>query len=112
MYWIFKNIWNAGQAPIAALRHLAVLRIPFAFTLRVRFTDGCRRGRIFHFSTAKALRNGYDSLSQPAVTAPPAVSRVPISYVLTDLLLGRLSHGPYYPNNHLQNLFGCLDAAA
>ena len=39
----------------------AVRRFPFAFTQRVRFTDGYRRGRIFHFSTAKALRNGYDS---------------------------------------------------
>ena len=28
---------------------------------RACFLDGCRRGRIFHFSTAGALRNGYDS---------------------------------------------------
>ena len=75
---------------------LAVVRgYPLSYALRAYFAGRYHRGRIFHFSTAKALRNGYDSLSQPAVTAPPAVRRVPISYVLTDLLLGRLSHGPY-----------------
>ena len=43
------------------MRPQAVRRAPFTFTLRVRLTDGYRRGRIFHFSTAKAVRNGYDS---------------------------------------------------
>ena len=53
--------WTVGGWRRHAAYGRAVRRIPFAFTLRVRFTDGYRRGRIFHFSVARALRNGYDS---------------------------------------------------
>ena len=53
--------WTAVVRRRQAACGRAVRRIPFAFTLRVRFTDGYRRGRIFHFSVARALRNGYDS---------------------------------------------------
>ena len=71
----------------------AVRRFPFAFTQRVRFTDGYRRGRIFHFSTAGGLRNGYDSLSHPAVTALPAVRGSLRSCVLRTCFAGRYRMG-------------------
>ena len=71
----------------------AVRRAPFPFTLRVRFTDGYRRGRIFHFSTAGALRNGYDSLSQPAATALSAVRGSLRSCVLRTCFAGRYRMG-------------------
>ena len=102
----------------------AVRRAPFAFTLRVRFTDGYRRGRIFHFSTAGGLEkwirlpqsacgdrssSGWNygrPLGRWGETSIVALRRHLLSgspysshQHPTGLIPGRLSHGSRIPNS-------------
>ena len=79
---------------------------PFGLTSRAAIT-----GVVYSISPRpEALRNGYDSLSHPAVTALPAVRGSLRSCVLRTCFAGRYRMG-LINQTSFGKLWGCLDAA-
>ena len=73
------------------------IRLPEARAMGARWAGGGKK--LYGLNFYRRLNPGKtSSVSLPAAT-PLVVRRVPISSVLADLLLGRLSHGSRVPNS-------------